>query len=101
MQWAVAWATENAVFEAAMKQSERFEHFVVGTHMFQTQPEVLERAAALSAAAVVPPTGDLFHPKVYLFRNGQRIRCVVGSPNLTKAAMRRNVEASVLLDGSS
>ncbi|MGC4395642.1 phospholipase D family protein [Hydrogenophaga crocea] len=101
MQWAVAWATENAVFEAAMKHSEKFEHFVVGTHMFQTQPEVLERAAALSAAAVVPPTGDLFHPKVYLFRNGQRIRCVVGSPNLTKAAMRRNVEASVLLDGSS
>ena len=100
MQWAVAWATENAVFEAAMKYSSKFEHFVVGTHMFQTQPEVLERAAALAAAAVVPPTGDLFHPKVYLFRNGQRIRCVVGSPNLTKAAMSRNVEASVLLDGS-
>jgi HKD family nuclease len=101
MQWAVAWATENAVFEAAMKNSSKFEHFVVGTHMFQTQPEVLERAAALAAAAVVPPTGDLFHPKVYVFRNGHRIRCVVGSPNLTKAAMSRNVEASVLLDGSS
>lgn len=43
MQWAVAWATENAVFEAAMKDSSKFEHFVVGTHMFQTQPEVLER----------------------------------------------------------
>ncbi|MNQ86885.1 hypothetical protein D3C85_1020900 [compost metagenome] len=83
-----------------MKDSSKFEHFVVGTHMFQTQPEVLERAAALAAAAVVPPTGDLFHPKIYLFRNGQRIRCVVGSPNLTKAAMSRNVEASVLLDGS-
>lgn len=26
---------------------------------------------------------------------------MVWSPNLTKAAMRRNVEASVLLDGSS
>lgn len=101
MQWAVAWATENAVFEAAMKNSLKLEHFVVGTHMFQTQPEILERAAALSVAAVVPPTGDLFHPKVYLFRNGPRIRCVVGSPNLTSAAMSRNVEASVLLDGSS
>lgn len=101
MQWAVAWATENAVFEVAMKNSSKFEHFVVGTHMFQTQPEVLERAAAFAAAAVVPPTGDLFHPKVYLFRNGQRMRCVVGSPNLTTAAMNRNVEACVLLDGSS
>lgn len=101
MQWAVAWATENAVFEAAMKDSSKFEHFAVGTHMFQTQPEVLERAAGLAAAAVVPPTGDLFHPKVYLFRNGRRMRCVVGSPNLTNAAMSRNVEASVLLDGFS
>lgn len=101
MQWAVAWATENAVFDAAMKNSSKFEHFVVGTHMFQTQPEVLDRAASLAAAAVVPPTGDLFHPKVYLFRNGRRIRCVIGSPNLTKAAMNRNIEASVLLDGSS
>ena len=101
MHWAVAWATENPVFEAAMKNSSKFEHFIIGTHMFHTQPQVLEKASALAAAAVVPPTGDLFHPKVYLFRNGRRIRCVVGSPNLTNAAMNRNVEASVLLDGSS
>jgi hypothetical protein len=32
MQWAVARATENAVFEAAMISSSKFEHFVVGTH---------------------------------------------------------------------
>jgi len=101
MQWAVAWATENPVFEAAMKHSSKFEHFVIGTHMFQTQPEVLERAATLAAAAVVLPAGNLFHPKVYLFRNGGRVRCVVGSPNLTNAAMNRNVEASVLMDGTS
>lgn len=64
MHWAVAWATENPVFEAAMKHSSKFEHVVIGTHMFQTQPEVLERVGALAPAAVVPPTGDLFHPKV-------------------------------------
>lgn len=40
MQWAVAWATENAAFEKAMKHSERFEHFVIGTHFFQTHPNV-------------------------------------------------------------
>ncbi|QCP80912.1 hypothetical protein D0C27_03000 [Alcaligenes faecalis] len=101
MQWAVAWGTENAVFDAAMTNGSKFEHLVIGTHMFQTQPEVLDRAATLRAAAFVPPTGDLFHPKVYLFRNGRRIRCVVGSPNLTNAAMSHNIEASVLLDGSS
>lgn len=41
MRWAVAWATENAVFKAAMKNNSNFEHFIVGTHMFQAQPEVL------------------------------------------------------------
>lgn len=101
MQWAVAWATENAVFETAIKHRAKFEHFVIGTHLFQTHPRVLERVAELATAAVVPPTGDLFHPKVYMFRNGRQIRCVVGSPNLTNAAMSRNVEASVLLDGTS
>ncbi len=101
MQWAVAWATENEVFETAMRCSSKFEHFVVGTHMFQTQPAVLERVSVLPTAAVVPPTGDLFHPKVYVFRSGQKIRCVIGSPNLTKAAMTENIEASVLLDGSA
>jgi HKD family nuclease len=99
MQWAVAWATENAAFEAAMKHSAKFQHLVIGTHLYQTQPRVLERASALKTAKVMPPTGDLFHPKVYLFRTGRRIRGVVGSPNLTHGAMTRNVEASVLLDG--
>jgi HKD family nuclease len=100
MQWAVAWASENALFDAAMKHGIKFQHFVIGTHLYQTQPRVLERALGLKTAKVMPPTGDLFHPKVYLFRNGRRIRGVVGSPNLTHSAMTRNVEASVLLDGS-
>jgi HKD family nuclease len=100
MQWAVAWATENAVFDAAMVHSAKLKHLVIGTHLFQTSPGVLERVASLTAAAVVPPTGDLFHPKVYLFRNGARVRAVVGSPNLTFGAMNRNVEASVLIDGT-
>lgn len=100
MHWAVAWASPNAAFERAMQHSAKFEHFIIGTHLFQTHPDVLEQAAALESAAVMPPTGDLFHPKVYLFRNGPRIRGVVGSPNLTQAAMSRNVEASVLLDGT-
>lgn len=100
MQWAVAWATENAAFEAAIKHSAKFRHLVIGTHLYQTQPRALERVSDLKAAKVMPPTGDLFHPKVYLFRNGQRIRAVVGSPNLTHGAMTRNIEASVLLDGT-
>lgn len=100
MQWAVAWATENQVFEAAMAHCDKFLHLVIGTHLYQTAPSVLTRIAPMQKAGVMPPTGDLFHPKVYLFRNGARIRCVVGSPNLTFSAMGGNVESSVLLDGT-
>jgi len=100
MQWAVAWATENAAFDAAMKNGAKFQHLVIGTHMFQTHPTALDRAALLTGALVMPPTGVLFHPKVYVFHNGRRIRAVVGSPNLTFGAMSRNVEASMLFDGT-
>lgn len=100
MQWAVAWGTENLVLDEAMRHKNKFEHFVIGTHLYQTHPAVLKRVATLEVAAVMPPTGNLFHPKVYLFRNGRRIRGVVGSPNLTLSAMTRNIEASVLIDGT-
>lgn len=100
MHWAVAWATENDAFQAAMARSSKFEHLVLGTHLYQTHPTVLQRASVLATARVVPPTGDLFHPKVYLFRNGKRIRGIVGSPNLTHSAMTRNIEASVIIDGT-
>ncbi|MDA8040894.1 MAG: phospholipase D-like domain-containing protein, partial [Pirellulales bacterium] len=39
-----------------------------------------------------------FHPKVWMFRTGTTWRVVVGSANLTKAALTRNVEASVVLE---
>jgi hypothetical protein len=45
------------------------------------------------------PVGDLFHPKVYLFRKGDSVQVVIGSHNLTHSAMNRNVEASVLIEG--
>jgi len=100
MQWAVASVTTNPAFLDAMAHRAKFEHLVIGTHLYQTDPDVLDQAAPMGAAAVVPPTGDLFHPKVYLFKNGRRVRAVVGSPNLTHGAMYRNVEASVLIDGT-
>lgn len=39
-----------------------------------------------------------FHPKTWLFKCNNKWRALVGSANLTRAAMVDNVEASVLLD---
>lgn len=101
MSWAVAWATPNAVVEAGLKHSAKFRHLVIGTHMYQTSPDVLEKLAGVDAARVMPPTGALFHPKVYSFTIGTQVVAVVGSHNLTLAAFERNVEASLLMDGQS
>jgi hypothetical protein len=50
----------------------------------------------------MPPDGALFHPKIYLFRTGQRVSALVGSHNLTSRAFDGpNLEASVLLEGNT
>jgi len=42
--------------------------------------------------------GSVFHPKVYLFRNTEEARLIVGSNNLTSAGLFSNVEAGLQLD---
>lgn len=101
MEWAVAWATPNALVDEAFKHRAKFTRFVIGTHLYQTQPEVLTRFAPVPSVRVVPPTGALFHPKVYVFVIGDLVTAIVGSHNLTDSAMNRNVEASMLFQGTS
>jgi HKD family nuclease len=99
MEWAVAWATPNRLVDAAFEHRAKLKRLVVGTHMYQTHPDVLTRFRSEPQLKVMPPSGDLFHPKAYLFRTGTRVHAVVGSHNLTQSAMRRNVEASMLFEG--
>lgn len=47
-----------------------------------------------------PGSGATYHPKVYLGRDGPRIRAVVGSANLT-GGLATNVEAAMFLQGTS
>ena len=97
---AVAWATEGGVTNAIL-QSGRVSRAVVGTHMYITAPETLRRFAKLPDARVVAPDKTrLFHPKVYLFKNGTAMTAVVGSHNLTSSAFDSNIEASVLVEGA-
>jgi HKD family nuclease len=96
---AVAWATDNAVSRAMEGNAGKSQCLVIGTHRFGTCPDLLARFANLPTTRVVQPTGNLFHPKIYLFRMADGVVGVVGSHNLTAGAFGRNVEASVLISG--
>lgn len=41
---------------------------------------------------------ETFHPKLYLFRNKNRLRAIAGSSNLTRGGLKDNVELNVVLD---
>ena len=101
MDWAVAWARPNHVVAAARKHCAKFKRLILGTHFYQTDPDVLEQFAHLRQARMMLPKGATFHPKVYLFRFGQNFKAVVGSHNLTDAAFTKNAEISVYLEGAA
>jgi len=44
------------------------------------------------------PQPRIFHPKIYMSRNLNEARLVVGSTNLTRAGLRDNIEASLLME---
>lgn len=95
--WAVAWATENPVLNAAYEYRHKFKYFVLGTHGYVTAPSVLERFQSEPRFKVQKPSGPLFHPKVYLFNAGDEWTAMVGSHNLTGAAFASNTEVSTVV----
>lgn len=97
--WAVAWATPNKVFDAAIARIEVFKHFIVGTHGSQTHPKCLHALSKHPGKAFIRRSSvDLFHPKVYMFEHADRYSVVIGSHNLTHGAFERNDELSILTD---
>lgn len=97
--WAIAWATPNKVFNAALANIGKFRKLVVGTHGCHTAPECLEKLGPLPQAAIRRGAGTpLFHPKLYVFEHADHYTVVVGSHNLTKGAFESNVELSMLTE---
>jgi hypothetical protein len=73
---------------------------VIGTHFYQTHPDVLDAfRSAPNIRFVLQPTG-VFHPKVYVFWNARRWEALIGSANFTTGALSTNSEAMVLLSGA-
>jgi len=98
MQVAVAWATTNHdVFTTLIKNKEKINKFVVGTHFYQTDPKFLEYFVDNDKVRVIKNSGEVFHPKIYYFNTADGWECLVGSANFTNGAMNKNEELMICI----
>ncbi len=98
--FAVAWASGNSVFDLLKEHSSRITRAIIGTHFYQTHPDVLDTfQGKVNVRFVLQPSG-VFHPKLYLFRSDSRWEALIGSANLTSGALSTNSEAMLLFGGS-
>ncbi|WP_345988728.1 phospholipase D family protein [Sulfurimonas sp. HSL1-2] len=102
IQIASAWASAgNIVVDALLQNKEKIQKLIVGTHFFQTDPKFLAAFEGFEKARVRMHEGAVFHPKIYYFDMGNNgWECLIGSANLTNAAMGNNDEIMVLVSDS-
>ncbi|MCC3306601.1 phospholipase D-like domain-containing protein [Sneathiella sp. HT1-7] len=78
--------------------------FIVGIDLLNTTKEGLqalldlEKHGTCATYVYHNEGGSIFHPKIYLFRNVEEARLIVGSNNLTESGLFSNVEAGLQLD---
>lgn len=95
---ATAWASADAeVFKALVQHQDRIVQAIIGTHFYQTHPDVLDQFVGSPMVRCILQPEGVFHPKVYLFWNQQDWEVIIGSPNLTAGALTKNSELSVLI----
>lgn len=96
-EWAVAWASFGfGVTKLLSKHSSRIRRLVVGMHFHQTHPDFLEHFYGVDGVRFVMSPQGVFHPKVYLFSNGDGDwEALIGSANLTRSAFESNQETVV------
>lgn len=102
---ATAWASADTdVFRALVSHKDKICKAVIGTHFYQTHPDVLDQFVGSRRVKFILQPDGVFHPKVYLFWSHEAWEVVIGSPNLTVGALTKNSELSVLItsnDGQS
>lgn len=95
---ATAWASADTdVFRELIRHEDRIVEAVIGTHFYQTHPDILDQfVGSRNVKFILQPDG-VFHPKVYLFWSSKAWEVIIGSPNLTAGALTKNSELSVLI----
>lgn len=96
--FATAWASAGTdVFKKLVKHEDRIVGAAIGTHFYQTHPDVLDQFVGSSKVKFMLQPSGVFHPKTYLFWRADSWEVIVGSANLTAGALTKNSELSVLI----
>jgi hypothetical protein len=75
---------------------------IVGIAFNHTHPDAIEWFLDIGAdLRVFKDDAELFHPKIYLFRDKKRYALFVGSSNLTYGGFYANYETNCLIEGES
>lgn len=93
IDFAVAWASSGTTaFAEIAKRRKKVRNAVIGTHFYQTHPDVLEEFVGCKNIRFVMQPQGVFHPKIFCFRSNARWDILIGSANLTKGAFTKNSE---------
>lgn len=94
----VAWASAATdAFATLVQQRSKIQGAVVGTHFYQTHPDVLDEFVGSEVVKFVLQPAGVFHPKVYAFWDDKHWEVLIGSANLTVGALTANTELSILI----
>lgn len=73
--------------------------FYVGTDYYLTEPIAIKKLLKNKQKVyLTQKKGAVFHPKIYFFRQGDKISILTGSANLTGGGFSTNFETSVLIE---
>jgi HKD family nuclease len=91
--FAVAWASSGSgAYQAILANRQKIRKAVIGTHFYQTHPDVLDDFVNFDRCHFVLQPQGVFHPKVFLFWSNNSWDLLIGSANLTKGALTKNTE---------
>lgn len=100
--FAVAWANhKNEAYKALIRNKKKISYAVIGTHFYQTHPDVLKCFIGCNEVRFVLQPQGIFHPKAYLFWSKKSWDMLVGSANLTSGALGENEELLLHISDST
>ena len=101
ISFAVAWASAGIeIFQEVIRKRKNIHKSVIGTHFYQTHPDVLDAFVNDKNIHFMLQPNGVFHPKIYLFWNDNEWEVLIGSANLTVGALTNNSEVMVLISGT-
>ena len=98
ISFGTAWASAgNEVFNELVQAKGYIRCAVIGTHFYQTDPDVLDEFVDSHIVKFVLQPQGVFHPKVFAFWDDTSWEVLIGSANLTAGAITKNTELSILI----